>query len=229
RPTWMGSLRPTTPWPSACCAGSGSGASGCPTTWPSSAWTTSTSAASPPPPCRRSPSWPPSGGGLRGSSSWTGSRGGRRGSGSGGGADGGGAPPGPERGAGAGGVAAGDRPPAAHRAGVHQPAPRGAGRPAAPGPECREAGLMHGKARTGPSLWLLIPAVLPILLLSVIPLLQGMSLGFTDYRLGPREPQFTGLDNYQYMLTDYKFWSSFKAGAIWAVAVTAGEIILGLG
>lgn len=88
---------------------------------------------------------------------------------------------------------------------------------------------MHGKARTGPSLWLLIPAVLPILLLSVIPLLQGMSLGFTDYRLGPREPQFTGLDNYQYMLTDYKFWSSFKTGAIWAVAVTAGEIILGLG
>src|SRR5690606_18686257 len=145
------------------------------------------------------------------------------------GEDCGGAPPGPDRGAGAGGVAAGDRPPAAHRAGVHQPAPRGASRPAAPGPECREAGLMHGKARTGPSLWLLIPAVLPILLLSVIPLLQGMSLGFTDYRLGPREPQFTGLDNYQYMLTDYKFWSSFKTGAIWAVAVTAGAIILGLG
>lgn len=88
---------------------------------------------------------------------------------------------------------------------------------------------MNGRTRTGPSLWLLIPAVLPILLLSVIPLLQGMYLGFTDYRLGPGQPEFNGLDNYRYMLTDYKFWSSFRTGALWAVSVTGGEIILGLG
>lgn len=77
-------------------------------------------------------------------------------------------------------------------------------------------------------LWLLVPALLPVLVFSVLPLLQGIWMGFTDYQLGARETRFIGLDNFRYMLDDRHFWRSFRVGGIWTVAVTAGEVILGL-
>ena len=75
---------------------------------------------------------------------------------------------------------------------------------------------------------LLLPILIPVLVLSVVPLVQGIYLGFTDYRLG--EPvEFNGLDNYRYMVGDRFFWQSFRIGAVWTLAVTAGQIVLGLG
>jgi multiple sugar transport system permease protein len=80
----------------------------------------------------------------------------------------------------------------------------------------------------GIPLWLLIPALLPVLVLSLLPLLQGIAMGFTDYQLGAGETRFAGLEQYRYMVTDRQFWRSFQVGAGWTVAVTAGEVILGL-
>lgn len=79
----------------------------------------------------------------------------------------------------------------------------------------------------GIPLWLLLPAFIPILIFSVLPLAQGIYLGFTDYELGGTSATFVGLENFRFMIGDYLFWDSFKVGAIWTVAVTAGEIILG--
>jgi multiple sugar transport system permease protein len=76
-------------------------------------------------------------------------------------------------------------------------------------------------------LWLLLPAIIPIMVFSVLPLLQGLYLGFTNYQLGARSIDFVGLDNYRYLLTDTQFWRSFRIGGIWTVAVTVGEVVLG--
>lgn len=76
-------------------------------------------------------------------------------------------------------------------------------------------------------LWLLLPAFLPILVFSVWPLLQGIYMGFTDYTLGSGGAHFAGLENYRYLLSDTQFWRSFRIGAIWTVAVTLGEVVLG--
>jgi multiple sugar transport system permease protein len=74
---------------------------------------------------------------------------------------------------------------------------------------------------------LLLPVLIPVLLLSVIPLLRGIYLGFTDYRLG--DPiRFNGLDNYGRMLRDLYFWQSFQVGFVWTIVVTAGQVFLGL-
>lgn len=82
-------------------------------------------------------------------------------------------------------------------------------------------------ARTGGQLKLLLPALIPVLLLSLVPLLRGVYLGFTDYRLG--DPiRFNGLANYNRMLQDVYFWKSFQVGFIWTIVVTAGQVILGL-
>ncbi|MBN1153880.1 sugar ABC transporter permease [candidate division KSB1 bacterium] len=62
---------------------------------------------------------------------------------------------------------------------------------------------------------------------SILPLLRGIYLGFTDYQLGGGI-KFNGIDNYIQMLHDQYFWRSFRVGFIWTITVTAGQIVLGM-
>jgi multiple sugar transport system permease protein len=100
----------------------------------------------------------------------------------------------------------------------------------------RVFGRGGGRSRAGidlsrrESVLLLIPALLPILLLSVLPLARGIYLGFTDSRAGFGVPtHFIGLDNFHRLIHDGLFINSFKIGVIWAVAVTAIQFCLALG
>ena len=79
----------------------------------------------------------------------------------------------------------------------------------------------------GEQLKLLLPVLIPVVVLSVLPLLRGIYLGFTDYRLGSGA-QFNGLDNYRYLWQDQFFWRSFRVGFIWTIAVTGAQLVLGL-
>ena len=77
---------------------------------------------------------------------------------------------------------------------------------------------------------LLIPAMVPILLLSVAPLARGIYLGFTDSRAGfDVTTHFIGLDNFRRLLHDDLFVNSFKIGVIWSVCVTFLQFCLALG
>jgi multiple sugar transport system permease protein len=79
-------------------------------------------------------------------------------------------------------------------------------------------------------LWLILPALVPILVLSVYPLLQGVYLGFTDAHAGfGRTTSFTGIENYVEVLQDPYFWQSFGVGFVWAIAVTVLQFGLALG
>lgn len=97
--------------------------------------------------------------------------------------------------------------------------------PAASLPSVRPAAAAR-RALAGISLYL--PVLIPVVILSVIPLVQGIWLGFTDYRLGS-EARFNALANYARMLGDRDFWASFRTGFVWTVTVTGGEIVLGMG
>jgi multiple sugar transport system permease protein len=77
---------------------------------------------------------------------------------------------------------------------------------------------------------LVIPALLPIVILSVAPLMRGIYLGFTDARAGLEVPtNFIGLDNFRELLHDDLFVNSFKIGLIWAVSVTVLQFFCALG
>jgi len=77
---------------------------------------------------------------------------------------------------------------------------------------------------------LVIPALLPIVILSVAPLARGVYLAFTDSRAGlDVTTSFIGLDNFRELLRDDLFVNSFKIGIIWAVSVTAIQFVLALG
>lgn len=88
-----------------------------------------------------------------------------------------------------------------------------------------------GRPDQGVGTWFLIlPALLPILVLSVGPLLYGIALAFTDAQSGrTRATQWTGTLNFQDLLHDGLFWESFRIGLVWAVGVTVPQFVLALG
>lgn len=76
---------------------------------------------------------------------------------------------------------------------------------------------------------LLLPSLVPVLVFSVYPLLNGIWLGFTDARAGYDVTfSFNGFANYARLLQDDLFWNSFKIGLIWAVSVTVLQFVLSL-
>ncbi|MDX3230120.1 sugar ABC transporter permease [Streptomyces sp. ME19-01-6] len=85
--------------------------------------------------------------------------------------------------------------------------------------------------RPGRGAWFLVlPALIPILVLSVGPLLYGITLAFTDSQSGRTRPtQWIGLLNFQDLAQDRLFWESFRIGLQWAVGVTVPQFLLALG
>jgi multiple sugar transport system permease protein len=83
---------------------------------------------------------------------------------------------------------------------------------------------------SGEALLLLVPAMLPILVLSVAPLARGIYLGFTDSQAGYAiHVHWIGLANFRALLHDTFFVNSFKIGLIWAGSVTAIQFCVALG
>jgi multiple sugar transport system permease protein len=75
-----------------------------------------------------------------------------------------------------------------------------------------------------------LPALIPILVLSVGPLLYGILLAFTDAQSGRTRPtQWIGGLNFRDLLHDTLFWESFRIGLVWAVGVTLPQFLLALG
>lgn len=78
--------------------------------------------------------------------------------------------------------------------------------------------------------FLVLPALIPILVLSVGPLLYGILLSFTDAQSGRTQPtQWIGGLNFRDLLDDTLFWESFRIGLVWAVGVTVPQFLLALG
>ncbi|WP_433239218.1 carbohydrate ABC transporter permease [Streptosporangium sp. CA-135522] len=80
------------------------------------------------------------------------------------------------------------------------------------------------------ALLLMLPALVPVLVFSVGPLLYGIFLAFTDARSGRNAvTSFVGLSNFGDLLADGDFWASFRIGMVWAVSVTVLQFLASLG
>ncbi|MEV4457712.1 sugar ABC transporter permease [Microbispora sp. NPDC049633] len=104
------------------------------------------------------------------------------------------------------------------------------------------AGRPHGEARGGSqrgsqggrrsrgALALMLPALVPVLVFSVGPLVYGILLAFTDARSGRNtETSFVGLENFAELLSDGDFWESFRIGLVWGLSVTVLQFLASLG
>ena len=87
-----------------------------------------------------------------------------------------------------------------------------------------------GPYRTRREAWLFMaPALIPVALFSVYPLLRGIWLGFTDTQAGyDVTSRFNGFDNYVRLWHDTYFWQAFRNGLIWSFCVTAIQFCLAL-
>jgi multiple sugar transport system permease protein len=75
-----------------------------------------------------------------------------------------------------------------------------------------------------------MPAFIPLVLLSVVPLSQAVWTAFTDSVAGfDVKVSFIGFENFRRLAGDTLFWQSFKIGIIWAVSVTFLALFLGFG
>ncbi|GGW64237.1 transporter integral membrane protein [Streptomyces lucensis JCM 4490] len=94
-----------------------------------------------------------------------------------------------------------------------------------------EARRPAGRRVTDRGTWFLVlPALIPILVLSVGPLLYGILLAFTDAQSGrTAATRWIGALNFRDLLHDTLFWESFRIGLVWAAGVTVPQFLLALG
>ncbi|WP_129337331.1 carbohydrate ABC transporter permease [Cellulomonas endophytica] len=97
-----------------------------------------------------------------------------------------------------------------------------------PGPPRRSGAATRARRREAAAL--VLPSLLPVLVLSVAPLVVGIALAFTDARL-VRRPEYSvvGLENFERLLGNGFFWESFRIGMVWAVSVTLLQLVAGMG
>jgi len=94
-------------------------------------------------------------------------------------------------------------------------------------PPRRRSGRLRA---AGPELLLLLPAAIPVLCLSVYPLLRGIYLGFTDAKAGFEiETNFAGLSQFRRLMHNTMFWHSFRIGLTWTLSVTILQFLAALG
>ena len=87
-----------------------------------------------------------------------------------------------------------------------------------------------GRSQRREAIGLVIPAMLPILVFSVLPLVNGIYLGFTDSSLRRNaETSFIGLENFAFLMGDRLFWQSFRIGLVWSVSVALLTLVAALG
>jgi multiple sugar transport system permease protein len=62
----------------------------------------------------------------------------------------------------------------------------------------------------------------------VIPILWGLTLGFTASSAFSPTPVFVGLENFAIILGDPAFWSALGVGVVYAAATTALQVVVGV-
>lgn len=88
----------------------------------------------------------------------------------------------------------------------------------------------RARAQRREAIGLVIPALLPIIIFSVIPLVSGVALGFTDATLRRNaEINFIGFGNFIELFGDHRFWGSFGIGIVWAGSVALLTLVCAMG
>lgn len=76
---------------------------------------------------------------------------------------------------------------------------------------------------------LVLPSVLLISAVVLYPIVYNVYLSFTSVPLNPDQtPTWIGLENYTTLLTDPRFWDSFRTTMVFAVGSTVASTVVGL-
>ena len=85
------------------------------------------------------------------------------------------------------------------------------------------------RSRSFSPLYFLLPSIIPLVLLTLYPLVRGVWLAFTPYNEYTKDASFVGLANFSALLTnDPVFWVSVRNTAIWTIGIVVTTYVLGL-
>lgn len=77
-------------------------------------------------------------------------------------------------------------------------------------------------------LFFTLPAMIPMAVFWIYPILKSGWLSFTDWDYMTPEYSYVGVENYTAVLTNSSFWSAFKTTVLFAIGTIIPIIILGL-
>ncbi len=79
-------------------------------------------------------------------------------------------------------------------------------------------------------LWMLLPAVVFLLSLTLFPFIVGAFLSLTDFSLLESEAwSFQGFSNYADLMTSADFWSAFRVTVVFTIAAVLLQLVIGVG
>ncbi len=94
---------------------------------------------------------------------------------------------------------------------------------------CLCVGQLLTRGEQGKRLLFVLPSALLVVSLTVIPLLLGIAIAFSDWNLSSRDgPRFAGLGNIQRMLSDPFYWNALT-NMVWYVLAIIPELVIAFG
>lgn len=77
--------------------------------------------------------------------------------------------------------------------------------------------------------WFLLPTIIPVLALTLYPLIRGIWLAFTSYDLYNKDASFVGWQNFLTLFTEDKlFWLALHNTVFWTVCVVTLSYVVGM-
>ncbi|HEX6354071.1 sugar ABC transporter permease [Actinophytocola sp.] len=96
-----------------------------------------------------------------------------------------------------------------------------------PPPPARPRRMGRSAERSGGYLPYLVPGVLLFIAVIAVPVVMNVGISFTKWQ-GVGDPEWTGVDQYQKLLTDETFWLSFRNNLALILAMAVVPTFLGL-
>lgn len=79
-------------------------------------------------------------------------------------------------------------------------------------------------------MWFILPTIILLILMNILPLIYSLYLSFTNYSvIENKPPEWIGIQNYQSILSDPKFWSTFATTGRYAILSVALQTVIGFG
>lgn len=75
-----------------------------------------------------------------------------------------------------------------------------------------------------------LPTIFLLIVMNIFPLIYSLFLSFTNYSvIANQPPQWVGLENYQRILSDERFWTNFAITGRYALASVILQTVIGFG
>ncbi len=79
-------------------------------------------------------------------------------------------------------------------------------------------------------MWFIMPTLILLIVMNIFPLIYSLYLSFTNYSvIADKAPELVGIQNYQNILSDQRFWTNFATTGRYALLSVALQTLIGFG